>query len=186
MVRSPRLLALAIGLAVAGPAFANEAERPLPPAVVAIVDYQRLLRDSLAAQSIRRQVEDLRLRFEDEIARERERLERADAELGRLRSELGPEAYREQRRAFEADVATVQRLVQERRRMLDVASAEAFQRVRDEVVEVMNDLGDVYAFNVVLPRSDVLVFTPDLDLTAEIMAALDQRLPIVAIMRHED
>ena len=159
---------------------------PLPPAVVAIVDYQRILRDSLAAQSIRRQVEDLRVRFEQEIDLERQRLEAQDSTLNEQRTILGVDAYRDLRRAFEADVANVQRLVQERRRILDVASGEAFQRVREEIVDVMNDLGDVYAFNLVLPRSDVLVFTPDIDLTAEVMSALDERLPTVPIPLPEE
>ncbi|MFW5680930.1 MAG: hypothetical protein ACOC3D_11740, partial [Pseudomonadota bacterium] len=60
------------------------------------------------------------------------------------------------------------------------------QRVRDEIVQVMNDLGDVYAFTVVLPRSDVLVFTPELDLTAAVMTALNERLPAVDLPPMED
>jgi Skp family chaperone for outer membrane proteins len=174
-------------LLIAGVAGLARAEPgPLPPAVIAIVDYQRVLRDSLAAQSIRAAVEDLRVRFETEIDRERQRLEAVDAELTAARGEMDPATYRERRRAFEADVATVQRLVQERRRFLDTASSAAFQRVRDEIVRVMNDLGDVYAFTVVLPRSDVLVFTPELDLTAEVMAALNERLPAVELPAMED
>lgn len=176
----PWMLCLVVGLC-APPSVAVDGPPPLPPAVVAIVDYQRVLRDSLASQSIRRQVEDLRVRFEQEIGEQRERLEAADSALNDERTSLSAEAYRDRRREFEGEVATVQRLVQERRRTLDEASAEAFQRVRDEIVDVMNDLGDVYAFNVVLPRSDVLVFTPDIDLTAEVMTALDERLPIVPI-----
>ena len=181
MARLARLAAAALGLLVALPPAAEDAPRPLAPAVLAVVDYQRILTDSLAAQSIRRQVEDLRLRFEEEIALERDRLEALDRGLNQRRSELGSEQYREQRRTFEADVATVQRMVQERRRRLDAASASAFQRVRDEIVRVLNELGERHAFNVVLPRSDVLVFAPEIDLTAEVMAALDERLPEVAI-----
>ncbi|MFW5834598.1 MAG: OmpH family outer membrane protein [Pseudomonadota bacterium] len=178
---------LFVWLLVLGATTAGHAQpAPLPPAVIAIVDYQRVLRDSLAAQSIRAAVEDLRLQFEAEIDRERERLEAADADLNARRNEIDPETYRELRRAFEADVATVQRLVQERRRFLDTASSAAFQRVRDEIVQVMNDLGDVYAFTVVLPRSDVLVFTPELDLTAAVMTALNERLPAVDLPPMED
>ncbi len=177
---------LAVSLLVVATAARSDSPAPLPAAVVAIIDYQRVLRDSQAAQSIRRQVENLRVRFEDEIGRERERLEAADGALNERRADLSADAYRELRRNFEADVATVQRLVQERRRMLDEASAEAFQRVREEIVDVMNDLGDVYAFNLVLPRSDVLVFAPEIDLTTEVMAALDERLPTVPIPLPEE
>lgn len=186
MLRSAHLALGALALLLAGPVAAEEAPQPLDAAVVAIIDYQRVLTDSLAAQSIRRQVEDLRLRFEEEIGEERSRLEALDRALNQRRSELGSDDYRDQRRAFEADVATVQRLVQERRRQLDSASANAFQLVRDEIIQVINDLGDLYAFNVVLPRSDVLVFAPEIDLTSQVMAALDERLPDVPIPLDEN
>lgn len=159
---------------------------PLAPAVVAVIDYQRLLRESEAALSIRAQVEARRDRYEAELGAERERLEAADRALNLQRDRLDVEAYRERRRAFEADVATVQRLVQERRRELDQASGAAFQEIRDAVVTIIGELGDVYRFNVVLPRSDVLVFAPEVDLTEQVMAALNRRLPEVPIPAFEE
>ncbi len=165
---------------------ANRAPAPLPSAVVAVIDYQRLLRESEAALSIRAQVEARRARYEDELARERERLEAADRELQERREEMTSEGYREVRRAFEADVAAVQRLVQQRRRELDGASGAAFQQIRDAVVQIIDDLGERYRFNVVLPRSDVLVFAPEVDLTAEVMVALNNRLPEVPMPEFEE
>jgi Skp family chaperone for outer membrane proteins len=162
------------------------AQEPLPPAVVAVIDYQRLLRESDAARSIRAQVESRREAYEAEVEAERERLAAADRRLDEARAELSPEAYRERRRAFEADVAEVQRLVQERRRELDQASSAAFQRIRDAVVQIIDALSDRYRFNLVLPRSEVLVFAPEIDLTAEVMAELNERLPRVDIPAFEE
>ncbi|MEO1091920.1 MAG: OmpH family outer membrane protein [Pseudomonadota bacterium] len=174
-----KALLAALLLLMAGPVvWAQEEETAtLPPAVVAVIDYQRILRDSSAAVSIREGVDERRVVYEDEIAVERTRLEEADRALNVQRPTMELEAYRERRRSFEADVAGVQRLVQERRRELDEASTLAFQAVRDEVVLIIGELGDRYAFNVVLPRSDVLVFSPDLDLTEQVLDILDARLP---------
>lgn len=162
------------------------ASQPLAPAVVAVIDYQRLLRESEAAQSIRAKVEARRDVYERELAAERQRLEAEDRRLNAERAEVAPEAYRELRRAFEADVADVQRLVQQRRRELDSASGEAFQQIRDAVVDIIDDLSETYRFNVVLPRSDVLVFAPELDLTPVVMAELNARLPEVPIPAFEE
>lgn len=176
---------LVLGLSSA-PAQDEAGGPPLDPAVIAVIDYQKLLRESDAAQSIRAQVEARRDVFERELAAERERLEAEDRRLNAARPQLTPEAYRDRRRVFEADVADVQRLVQRRRRELDSASGQAFQEIRDTVVDIIDDLSQIYRFNVVLPRSDVLVFAPELDLTPDVMAELDARLPEVPIPAFEE
>ncbi len=184
-VRAAALVAAINGLACAATAQPAPSP-PLAPAVVAVIDYQRLLRESDAAASIRAQVEIRRDRYETELAAERQRLEERDRALNRERAQLSAEDYRDQRRAFEDEVAAVQRLVQERRSELDQASGRAFQQVRDAVVTIIGELGEMYAFNIVLPRSEVLVFAPEVDLTSEVMQALNARLPAVPIAEFEE
>ncbi len=185
---APFVVTLGLVSTLASPLVAQSAgpAAPLAPAVIAVVDYQRLMRESEAALSIRDQVEARRDRYEAELADERARLEAADRALNETRPDLAVEAYREKRQAFEADVAEVQRLVQERRRELDEASGMAFQQVRDAVVEIIADLGEGYRFNIVLSRSDVLVFTPEVDLTTVVLEALNTRLAEVTIPEFED
>ena len=178
---------LALGLTVGARAQeAGGSPGPLAPAVVAVIDYQRLLRESDAAQSIRAQVETKRQAYQAEVEAAREQLAERDRRLEAERAELSSRAYRERRRAFEEDVAGVQRLVQERRRQLDEASNAAFQRIRDTVVQIIDALSERYRFNLVLPRSEVLVFAPEIDLTAEVMTELNERLPSVDIPAFED
>lgn len=190
MARCSRLaLAILLALAVTIGARAQEAggsPGPLAPAVVAVIDYQRLLRESDPARSIRAQVETQRQAYQAEVEAAREELAERDRQLKAEREELSARAYRERRRAFEEDVAEVQRLVQERRRQLDEASNAAFQRIRDTVVQIIDALSERYRFNLVLPRSEVLVFAPEIDLTAEVMAELNERLPRVDIPAFED
>jgi len=149
----------------------------LPPAVAAVIDYQRILRDAKAARSIRAQIETRRKRYQDQIAKEEQRLHEADKELGRQRSVLSAEAFAAKREQFEGDVAAVQRMVQERRRQLDDVSSEAFAEVRDSLIEVVGTLADSRGFNLVLPSSEVLLFSPQVDLTEEVLRLLDERLP---------
>ena len=161
-----------------GPALALD---PLPPAVAAVIDYQRILRDAKAAQGIRSQVEARRQRYQDQIAKEEQRLHEADKELTRQRSLLASEAFAERRQTFEEDVAAVQRMVQERRRQLDDVSALALAEVRNTLIEVVGELAESAGFNIVLPSSGVLLFSPKIDLTEDVLVLLDQRLPDVKV-----
>ncbi|MCB2052772.1 MAG: OmpH family outer membrane protein [Geminicoccaceae bacterium] len=170
-----------LGAALALPAAPAAALEPLPPAVAAVIDYQRILRDAKAAQSIRRQVEARRQRYQEQIAGEEQRLHEADKALAKQRSILAPEAYAEKRRVFETDVAEVQRMVQDRRRQLDEVSASALSEVRNRLIEVVGDLAETAGFNIVLPSSGVLLFSPSIDLTEDVLNLLDRRLPDVKV-----
>ena len=160
---------------------ALDAQANLPPAVVGIIDYQKILRDSKAASSIRGQVEQRRKVYQDEITVQEQRLREQDQALVKQRTVLAPEAFATKRRAFEKEVAEVQRKVQERRRQLDEVTGMALNEVRQAIIEVVSELAEVKGFNLVVPSSTVLVFSPRIDVTADVLVALDQRLPDVKV-----
>ena len=105
----------------------------------------------------------------------------ADKEFAKQRSLLTAEAFAEKRREFEREVADVQRLVQERRRELDSASAAALKKVQNALIEVVTSIAEERGFNLVLPSSQVLFFARKIDLTDEVLAKLDERLPDVRV-----
>ena len=84
----------ALLLAAGGPA---DAQSKLPPTVAAVIDYQRILRDAKAARSIREQVEARRKLYQDEIAKEEQRLHEVDKELAAQRRALGRGILRQAR-----------------------------------------------------------------------------------------
>jgi outer membrane protein len=165
-----------------GPALAEK----LPPAVVAVIDYQRILHDSAAARSIREQIEARRKAYQDEINKQEQRLHEADKEVAKQRSLLTAEAFAEKRRQYEQDVAEVQKMVQERRRDLDSVSAAALNEVKKALIEVVTGLAEERGFNVVLPSSNVLFFARKIDLTDEVLSQLDARLPEVRVPKVTD
>jgi outer membrane protein len=85
------------------------------------------------------------------------------------------------RNAFQDQFAKVQRLAQQRRRQLDQVHAIALAEVRDSLVEVVGQLAEERGFNLVLPSSSVLLFSPKIDLTDDVLALVDKRLPSVKV-----
>ena len=155
----------------------------LPTTVAAVIDYQRILNEAAAARSIREQIDVRRKAYQEEIGKEEQRLHEADREFARQRSLLTPEAFAEKRRDFEREVAEVQRMVQERRRELDSASAIALKQVQDALIEVVTSIAEERGFNLVLPSSEVLFFARKIDLTEEVLTKLNDRLPDVQVPR---
>ena len=155
----------------------------LPAAVVAVIDYQRLLRESAAARSIREQIESRRKAYQEEISKEQQRLQEADKELAKQRSLVSPEALTGKRREMEEGMAGLQKLVQERRRELDSASAAALNEVKRALLEVLAALADERGFNLVLPVSEVIWAPARMDVTEEVLSKLNERLPDVQVTK---
>jgi outer membrane protein len=158
----------------------------LPDTVAAVIDYERILRDAAAARSIRAQIEARRKTYQEEISKQEQRLHEADKAVAKQRSVLTPEAFAEKRREFEQQVADVQKLVQERRRQLDSVSSVALNEVKNALIEIVTSIADERGFNLVLPSSDVLFFSRKIDLTDEVLAKLDERLPDVRVPESAD
>src|SRR5919108_878290 len=184
MSRQRPLLILAIVVVALGGALAGMGvlhAQQLPPTVAAVIDYQRILRDAAAARSIRAQIESRRKAYQGEISKEEQRLHEADKAFAKQRSLLTPEAFAEKRQAFEEDVSEVQRLVQQRRRQLDQVAEVAFNEVKTALIEIVTGIAEERGFNLVLPSSEVLFFARKIDLTEEVLAKLDARLPDVVV-----
>jgi Skp family chaperone for outer membrane proteins len=184
MSRQRPLLILAIVVVALGGALAGMGvlhAQQLPPTVAAVIDYQRILRDAAAARSIRAQIESRRKTYQGEISKEEQRLHEADKAFAKQRSLLTPEAFAEKRRAFEEDVSEVQRLVQQRRRQLDQVAEVALNEVKTALIEIVTGIAEERGFNLVLPSSEVLFFARKIDLTEEVLAKLDARLPDVVV-----
>jgi outer membrane protein len=153
----------------------------LPSAVIAVIDSQRVWRDSKAATSARQQLEQFRGQFQQEIQREEERLRNEEQELGRQRAILAPDAFEGRRREFERKVQDLQRRVQERQRALEQSFNVTRGEINKVVIAVINDLSKDRGFTVVLDRAQVSFSADGLDITADVLRVLDQRIPQVKV-----
>ena len=160
-----------------GIAKAQESE----PAVIAIVEIQAIMREAAAAKSIQEQVETRRSRYQKEISAEEARLREFEQELARQRSVLSPEAYAKRRREFEGDVATVQRMVVDRRRELDQAYADGVRQLQTEISQIISEIAEERGITLVLPEAQALFVDKKLRISREVLRRLDERLPDLAL-----
>ncbi len=146
-----------------------------------MVDHQRILRESKAAKSIQQQLEVRRRLYLDQLAKEEQRLNEVGKELARQRGVLSAEAFAQKRKEYEEAVQALQRASNERRRQLDEALAAANNVVRQALKEIVDELAETRGFNLVLPASGVLLYSPKIDITDEVLARLDRKLPTVKV-----
>ncbi len=178
-VRAGIVLATALhGMALADLATAAE---PFSPAVIAVVDAQRVTQTSKAMQRIKGQIEEHRSVFQVKINKLDEALRREEQDLNRQQTILTPEVFTEKRRDFQQRVASAQREVQERIRALDRVLVDATRQLQRAMLPIFIELASERGFNIVLPSRQVVFATPDLDVTDDVLRRLDERLPSVEI-----
>ena len=176
-----RLGAVALALLLLNGALTPPAVAQDEPVVIMVVDFQRIVRESAAAATVREQIDELRTAYQGEFARIEEQLRTAEAELTNQRAVLPDEEFLRRRREFEQQVTEAQRQAQYRRAELDQALDDAMDRIQSSLLDVIAEIAERQQANVVLNRSNVVMVDQGLDFTDDALAELDAVLPHVDV-----
>ena len=175
---------MVINVGIWGGAVALAADdRRLPDARTAIVDYQRILQESAAAMSIAAQIEMRRGTYRDEIGKAEHQQYEDTRSLAGRRSTLSEDEQKVAQEAVEATRILLQELAQQRSEQLKSDSADAADEFTNVLIAIATDIAEERGINLVLPASRVLFFSRQIDLTDEVLAKLDAKLPTVKL--HE-
>ncbi|MEK9970878.1 MAG: OmpH family outer membrane protein [Ferrovibrio sp.] len=165
-----------------GLAQAQAGSNKVPPAIIAVIDSQRVNREAAALKNARQQLEQFRFNFQSEIAKEEEKLRAEEQEIARQRSVVAPEVFEQKRQAFQAKVIDLQKRIQERSQSLEKMLNGVREQVTIQVIEILKGLATERGFNMVLDRAQVQIFIGEsIDITPEVLKRLDQRLPTVKV-----
>ncbi len=173
--------ALLMIVAVGAPLSASAQAQKVPAARIAILDNQRIMRESSAAIDIKSQIDRQRQKYQDEITKKEQELRKTDQELARQRTILSPEAFAKKRSEFESRYTQVQRDVQARKRELDQAYEFGLRQIQKAISEIIVALAKEREFNIVLPRTQVIFAEASMNITDDVLLRLNQKLPKVAI-----
>ena len=171
------------------PAYAQDESVPpaaepsgvIPIPKIAMVDYQKILRESLAAQSLREQLDKVRRQERDKIAKLEDTLRDSRQEIDRQRTVLSPEAYEKKLREWESKSGEHVREVEKCKRALDVAFERSLGKIQSVLVKVIRAISDEKKINLVFTRSQVLLVDPDMNITDDVMASLNKDLASVKL-----
>lgn len=177
------LLAVA-GLVFSAPARAADARLPAP--IIAIVDVQRILQESLASKSVQKQLEAQRSKFQSEIEVEENGLRQAEQALVKERDKLAPQAYTQREQQLRQRFAAVETHVQARRKQLDQSFTDSMNAVRTALLDVVDKVAHERGANLVIVKQQTLWTDQPIDITDEVLKRLDQKLPQVPVASPQE
>jgi outer membrane protein len=157
---------------------------PLPAAPgvnVLVVDVQSLLQNSKAAKMVHNQIEQKRLEYTREISHEEGTLRTERDALQRQEASLSPEALNKKGREFQQKVNDLDRSVQAKRQALEKSNNDALSQIQSAMLRIIADIAKERKANLVLQRTDLVLFDRAFDVTDEVMQKLDEELPVVTV-----
>jgi len=168
-------LAVMAAIMIAQSVSAGEFKTP----VFAIIDVQKILRDSTAVKGLTTRIDGERQAYQAELRKKEDAVRTADQELARQRSILTADAYAAKRKELEQQMANLQREVRERKRALDQAFGQGMNRIQNELAKVAAEIADENGLDLVLSKAAVVIVKPEFEFTAEALKRLNERLPDV-------
>ena len=124
-------------LVAPGSASAAAAAPPKSPAF-AIIDVQKILRESTAVRQLSQLIEKSREAYQAVLKDKEKELRAADQELSRQRTILTAEVFAQKRKDLEQKVASLQHDVQERKRTLDQTFAAGMSQVQSALASSLS------------------------------------------------
>jgi outer membrane protein len=153
----------------------------LPPAVIAVVDMQRILEESLGAKSVQQQIEAQRAKFQSEISGEEGDLRQAEKDLVKLRDTVAPDVYADKEQQLRQRFVGVERHVQTRRKALDQAFTDSMNVVRKSLLDIVGAIAGERGCNMVIVKQQAIWSDKSMDITSEVLARLNKDLPSVPV-----
>jgi outer membrane protein len=161
-------------------------QRTLPPPVIAVIDFKRVITESKAGKSVVNQINQRHAQFQKEIQQITSQLEQSRQELSRQQSVLAPDVFAQKRQEFQKKAGDYQRTVQEAQKKLDIMLRQGMGTVENSLRQVVAQVAAQMGANIVidagLGRGDVLFTEASLVITNEALHRLNQVLPDVKVV----
>ncbi len=175
------LFAVLTLLAFPAQAAETAAAAKFPPAVVAVVDVQKILHESTAAKSVPQQLDARRKSYQAQIDADEKKLAEAGQKLQQERASLTEEQFKQRVTQFEEQRKKAIQSAQARRQALDESFNDAFSNVRKTMAQIIADIASAKGATVVLDKGQVVVVESGLDISSEVLTQLNTKLPRVDV-----
>jgi len=170
---------------LSAPAMAQDVEKPPVPSI-AIIDVDKVMRESLAVKSARYQIDEIAGNLQEQIAKEEEAMRSEEQQLQQQRAILTPEVYSERRQSLQERAATLQQRARSLRQTLDRGMAQTMQRIQLVLFDEVGKLAEEIGVNLVLPRSQIVVAFDSFDISDEALKRLNERLSEIEMSLQQE
>jgi Skp family chaperone for outer membrane proteins len=177
-----QLILAAAVLAVCGfGAAAKAADAPAAAATFGFVDTGKVFQSSEAAKGVLQELEGKRKEYQAQITKEENSLRAAGQEFEKQKSTLGKSQLEAKRKEIDKRLVNGQKMVQERKAMLDKAYGDTMAKLRGEIMKIVADIAKEKGLSAVFTQEAVMLSAPEMDLTAEVIKHLNDKVKKISV-----
>ena len=119
--------------------------------------------------------------YKKEISHQEEALRGERDTIQRQQASLSADALNQKGREFQQKLDDLQRDVQGKREALEKSNGEALSKIQQEMLKITADIAKERKANLVLQRSDIVLFDQSFDATDEVLQKLDEQMPTLTV-----
>jgi outer membrane protein len=146
-----------------------------------VVDMNKVMQVTSAAKDILSQLEAKRKEYQGQISKEEDSLRSAEQEIVKQKDTLTKEAFDAKRKAFEEKYLSGQKLVQDRKRILDQAYNTSMTNIRREAAKIVANIAQEKHYSAVFTQDAVMISTPDLDMTDTVIERMNKDVKKISV-----
>lgn len=146
-----------------------------------IVDMNKVMQVTEAAKGVFSQLESKRKEYQSHIAKEEDALRSAEQEIMKQKDTVSKDEFEKKRSTFEAKVLAGQKLVQDRKRILDHAFNGSMGHLRNEAAKVVADVAKERGYAAVFTQDAVMISMPELDMTDVVIERMNKTVKKIPV-----
>lgn len=143
---------------------------------IAVIDVEKLLRDSKAADSIEEQLVDRREKLKEKVAAQEKKLRESEQEIVDQKAKLSKEDFEKKKKEFEKQLIEARQQLQKDKRSLEKSAGIAIDDLRKSIVEIVAEMADKEKYDLVITRQNVVLAVKSMEITEPVMAELNKRV----------
>jgi Skp family chaperone for outer membrane proteins len=148
----------------------------VPPPVIAVLDTEKVFRESKAGANAIATIRGRAKEFEQQIYAERDRLKAKEAELVKQKSVLAKEELQRRGSELQRQKQGLRLKAESMRANLNRGMEAAKVKLTNEIRRILPDIQKRKGITIVIDRNRVLTFHQELNITDEVIAELNKKV----------
>lgn len=148
---------------------------------IAVVDVEKLLRDSSAAISIKKQLDGEKKKFQSELEALEVKLRDEAKGLEEKSKDLSKEDLAKKVQAFQQKQFDARKTFQAKKVALDKGYSHAMNTLSKAIFDATQKVAEEKKYSLVITKNNVIVGSKSLDVTTNVMESLNKALPDVKL-----
>ncbi|MCK5556705.1 MAG: OmpH family outer membrane protein [Alphaproteobacteria bacterium] len=160
---------------IALPAIAANKTIPVPSVQsFGVVDMSKVMQTTSAAKDIFSQLDSRREEYQILISKEEGILRAAGQKIEKQKNSLSKNEFDKKRKEFEKQVASGQKLVNDRKQILDQAFNSSMKNLRDKAAKIVADVAKEKGYSLVFTQDAVMLSASGFDITDVVVERLNK------------